>query len=151
MRVIVQRVIEASVTLPQEGDISGHIDQGLLAMVGLQRDDTDASLDWMVEKLIHLRIFPDENGKMNLSIKELEAASVLLIPNFTVGCHVGKGRRPSFDGALPPDAADVMFSRFVEKFSQKFARVQTGRFGAHMLIRSCNDGPITFVIESQAQ
>lgn len=151
MRVVVQRVAEACVTLPEEDDVSGKIGRGLLAMVGLQRGDTTASLDWMASKLLHLRMFPDSDGKMNLSVLRVPDASVLLVPNFTVGCDVGKGRRPSFDAALPPDAAREMFLAFVEKVMGKGVEVRTGVFGAEMRVRLCNDGPVTFVIESQDQ
>lgn len=148
MRVIVQRVSHASVALPQEGDVSGQIARGLLVLVGLQKEDTDGTLDWMVRKLLNLRIFPDESGKMNLCLGEVEDGSVLLVPNFTVACDIGKGRRPSFDGAMPPDAAAEMFRVFVGKFAEKTSLVQTGQFGAHMRVACCNDGPVTFVIDS---
>lgn len=151
MRVVVQRVAEASVTLPEEVDVSGAIGPGLLAMVGLQVGDDDRVLEWMAMKIMHLRIFADSNGRMNLAITDVPGAGLLLVPNFTVGCAVGKGRRPSFDAAMPPAEARGMFDRFVEKLSGKVAHVQTGVFGAEMHVRSCNDGPVTFVIESQAQ
>lgn len=149
MRIVVQRVTEASVTLPREDDVSGRIGHGLLAMVGLQRGDTDAILEWMANKLLQLRVFPDTEGKMNLSVLEVPDAQVLLVPNFTVGCDVGKGRRPSFDTALPPDTARGMFDVFAGKFAGKGIRIETGVFGAEMHVRLCNDGPVTFVIESR--
>jgi D-tyrosyl-tRNA(Tyr) deacylase len=151
MRIVVQRVAEASVTLHESGDISGAIGPGLLAMVGLQAGDTDRTLDWMAEKIVQLRIFPDENGKMNLAVTDVPGGGLLLVPNFTVACMVGKGRRPGFDAAMPPDGARAMFQRFVEKVLEKTGHVETGVFGAAMRVQSCNDGPITFVIESQAQ
>lgn len=149
MRVIVQRVCEASVKLPGRGDISGRIGPGLLVLVGLQQGDDEAAIDWMANKLLTLRIFADDHGKMNLPVTEVEGAGILLVPNFTVGCDVGKGRRPSFDRALPPDAACSMFELFAEKFAGKQS-VQLGVFGAHMHVVCCNDGPVTFVIESPA-
>lgn len=148
MRIVVQRVSEARVTLPREGDVSGQIGHGLLAMVGLQRGDTDATLGWMADKLMQLRIFPDAEGKMNLPVTDVPGAQVLLVPNFTVGCDIGKGRRPSFDAAMQPDAARAMFSTFSGKFAGKGVGVETGVFGAKMHVRLCNDGPVTFVIES---
>ncbi len=151
MRVVVQRVAEASVTLPREGDVSGQIGPGLVAMVGLQQGDTGATLEWMAKKLVQLRIFPDVEGKMNLSVLEVPHAKVLLVPNFTVGCDIGTGRRPSFDAAMPPDAAREAFQRFVEKIAEKGIGVEAGVFGAEMHVRLCNDGPVTFVIESQPQ
>lgn len=149
MRIVVQRVIEASVTLPREDDVSGRIGPGLLAMVGLQRGDTVPILEWMATKLLQLRIFPDAEGKMNLSVLEVPNAQVLLVPNFTVGCDVGKGRRPSFDAAMQPDEARGTFDVFVEKCSGKGIGIETGVFGAEMHVRLCNDGPVTFVIESR--
>lgn len=148
MRVIVQRVSEAGVTLPEEGDVSGQIARGLLVFVGLQQEDTDDMLTWMVHKLLNLRIFPDKDGKMNLCVTDIDAGGVLLVPNFTVGCDIGKGRRPSFDRAMPPDAAGEMFRVFAGKFVGKIGRVQTGTFGAHMHVTACNDGPVTFVIDA---
>jgi len=118
-------------------------------MVGLQRGDTDPTLEWMANKLMQFRIFPDAEGKMNLSVTEVPGAQVLLVPNFTVGCDVGKGRRPSFDAAMPPDAAREMFNVFAGKFAGKGVGVETGMFGAKMHVRLCNDGPVTFVIESR--
>lgn len=147
MRVIVQRVNEASIELPEEDDVSGSIGPGLLLLVGLQQHDDEAALDWMANKLLTLRIFPDEAGKMNLAVTDVEGSGILLVPNFTVGCNVGKGRRPSFDRAMPPDAARDMFRLFAEKFAGKVC-VELGVFGAHMRVASCNDGPVTFVIES---
>ncbi|UYV13155.1 MAG: D-aminoacyl-tRNA deacylase [Phycisphaera sp.] len=151
MRVVIQRVAEASVILPREGDVSGQIGHGLLALVGLQRGDTDSTLDWMANKLLRLRVFPDTQDKMNLSVLEVPDARILLVPNFTVGCDIGKGLRPSFDTAMPSDAASGMFKEFVEKFSGKGINVETGVFGSEMHVRLCNDGPVTFVIESQDQ
>ncbi|MFI4883441.1 MAG: D-aminoacyl-tRNA deacylase [Phycisphaerales bacterium JB064] len=151
MRVVIQRVAKASVTLPREAHVSGSIGPGILAMIGLQRDDTEASLEWMADKLTLLRIFPDQNGKMNLSVLDIPNRAVLLVPNFTVGCEIGKGRRPSFDAAMPPDQAKVMFHALVEKIAARGAAVQTGVFGADMHVELCNDGPVTFVLESLSQ
>lgn len=120
-------------------------------MVGLQQGDTDATIDWIVDKLVRFRIFPDDQGKMNLCVCEVEDAGVLLIPNFTVGCEIEKGRRPSFDRAMPPDAAREKFLSFVEKIKEKVGNVQSGVFGAHMSVHLTNDGPVTFVIDSQKQ
>lgn len=119
-------------------------------MVGLQLGDTDATIDWMVDKLVRFRIFPDAQGKMNLSVGDVEGAGILLVPNFTIGCEIGKGRRPSFDRAMPPEEAREKFLAFVEKIAEKFGNVQSGVFGAHMLVCLANDGPVTFVIESPA-
>lgn len=149
MRVVVQRVSQASVSLPEEGDISGEIGVGLLAMIGLQQDDTDATIDWIIDKLVRFRIFPDERGKMNLCVGEVEGAGVLLVPNFTVGCEIEKGRRPSFDRAMPPDAAREKFLALVQKTAERVGNVQSGVFGAHMRVHLTNDGPVTFVIDSQ--
>lgn len=148
MRVVIQRVAKASVTLPREGHVSGQIGVGLVAMCGLQQGDTEPTLAWMAAKVCGLRIFEDALGKMNLCVQDIPDGQVLLVPNFTVGCDVGKGRRPSFDRAMAPEEARGAFGLFVEKFAENGVRVQTGVFGAEMQVQMVNDGPVTFVLES---
>lgn len=148
MRVVIQRVARAKVTLPREGDISGEIGVGLVALCGLQQGDAEHTLEWMAGKIAQLRIFEDAQGKMNLCVKDVPDGQVLLVPNFTVGCDIGKGRRPSLDGAMPPGEARAMFHLFGEKFAEKGMRVQAGVFGAEMHVEMVNDGPVTFVVES---
>jgi len=148
MRVVIQRVARASVTLPPSSHVSGQIGPGLLVFCGLQAGDTAEQLDWMARKILQLRIFPNNQGKMNLSIREVPGAQILLVPNFTVGCEISQGRRPSFDQAMPPAQASLAFDAFVERCVDQGVEVYTGVFGADMHVECCNDGPVTFVLET---
>lgn len=148
MRTVVQRVSSAGVTLPRSGDISGQITTGLAVLVGLQRGDSQTQLQWMADKITNLRIFPDHEGKMNLDVSQVPGGAILLVPNFTVGCEVGKGRRPSFDRAMSPADAKPMFHAFVDTMRATGIPIQTGVFGAEMRVTLCNDGPVTFVIQT---
>lgn len=151
MRIVIQRVSHASVAIPRNADVSVQIERGLLALIGLQRGDTDQTVQMAVEKLVNLRIFPDEQGKMNRCLLELQKPQALLVPNFTVACVLGKGRRPSFDAAMPPDQAALLFRSFVEKFAEKNIITQSGVFGAEMQVSLCNDGPVTFILDIESQ
>ena len=151
MRIVIQRVQHARVTTPQNGDVSGQIGRGLLALVGLQRGDSESTLEWAAQRLTHLRIFPDAAGKMNRSLLDLPNPQALLVPNFTVACDLGKGRRPGFEAAMPPEQAGPMFYLFVEKFAGNGVGIQTGTFGAEMHVTLCNEGPVTFILESASQ
>ena len=148
MRIVIQRAVRASVAILAHDDASTAIGQGLLLLVGFQRDDAESTLKWAANKIANLRIFPDDQGKMNLAIGDIPSAAALVVPNFTVGCDVAKGRRPSFDAAMPPDRAAPMFDRFVQLLSDAGIPVATGVFGAQMMVSVCNDGPVTFVLES---
>lgn len=152
MKIVVQRVGRATVKV--DGRIVGSIGVGLLALVGIESGDTDRDLEWMAEKVLNLRIFHDDDGKMNRSVLEIGAGvggGVLAVPNFTVAGDCRKGRRPSFDKAMAPPAAERAFVRFADMMRSRSGgkvRVETGLFGAHMHVELMNDGPVTLVIES---
>lgn len=145
MRAVVQRVSAASVRVA--GEAVGAIEGGLLVLVGVADGDTDADLDWLARKLTGLRIFPDEQGKMNRSVIDV-SGSVLLVSQFTLCADVGKGTRPSFGRAMEPARAEAMFDRLVAKVSGSVP-VATGRFGAQMEVALTNDGPVTLWLDSR--
>lgn len=145
MRVVVQRVTRAAVTV--EGKVVGQIGPGLMVLVGFCPGDGDAELDWMARKLSGLRLFEDADGKMNLSVEEVDG-EVLLVPQFTLYGDCRKGRRPGFSGALAPDHATILFDRFCDKFAAGGKPVPRGIFGAHMQVSLVNDGPVTLLIDS---
>lgn len=148
MRVLVQRVREAKVTV--EGQVTGEIGPGLLLLVGIHDSDTDAQLDWMAAKCAQLRIFEDEAGKMNLSLKDV-GGQALVVSQFTLYGDCKKGNRPSFNQAGKPAFASKMCDRFCDKLEQALGRpVPTGRFAADMLVSLVNDGPVTIWLERAA-
>lgn len=140
-----QRVAEASVEV--DGQIVGQIGPGLLALVGFRSGDTEADLAWMTSKLLGLRIFPDDADKMNLALTD-HGGALLLVPQFTLYGDCRKGRRPSFDGALAPEQATVLFDRFCASCVAAGVLPQRGIFGAHMRVSLLNDGPVTLILES---
>lgn len=145
MRVVIQRVKHASVEV--EGNIVGKIDKGILAYVGIEKGDTEKEITFMAEKIINLRIFPDDQYRMNLNIKDINGA-ILSISQFTLASYIKKGRRPDFTNAEDPTKAETLY----EKFNRLLAReipVEKGVFGAMMNIESINDGPVTFIIEKK--
>lgn len=145
MRVVVQRVTEASVTV--EGEITGQIGPGLLVLVGFAPTDTAAELDWMARKLVQLRIFSDAEGKMNLSVQDV-GGEVLVVSQFTLLADARKGTRPSYVQAAPPPVAIPLYEDFVRQLQTLLGRpVATGRFGADMKVRLLNDGPVTIILE----
>lgn len=148
MRVVLQRVSEASVTIA--GSVVGEIVAGLVLLVGFTEEDSEDSeekLVWMAEKIIGLRVFNDEYGKMNLSLDEVDG-SLLVVSQFTLYGDIRKGRRPSFIRAAPPDIAVPLYERFVALLEARLpGRVATGRFGAMMDVALVNDGPVTLVLE----
>lgn len=149
MKVVVQRAGRASVSI--SGALHSEIGAGLLLLVGIGRQDTDADLEWMSRKILALRIFEDESGKMNLSVRDTGGA-ILAVSQFTLYADVSRGNRPGFSGAAPPEVAQVLFDRFVEVLRKESGRpVETGRFGADMQIDLLNDGPVTIIIESPAK
>lgn len=146
MRVIIQRVTQASVTV--EGKIVGAINKGLLIFLGVAKTDTSAQADYLVRKLVELRIFEDQAGKMNLSSQEAGAA-FLVVSQFTLYGNCNKGRRPSFDEAAEPVMAEELYNYFIAQLQQSGAQVQTGQFKAMMDVALINDGPVTLIIDSQ--
>lgn len=143
MRVVIQRVDRAAVTV--EGKIVGQIGRGILAYVGIERGDTEKEIAFMAEKIINLRIFPDQGGKMNLSLKEING-EILTISQFTLASHIKKGRRPDFNNAEEPAKAAALYEKFNRLLAEEI-EVETGVFAAMMKIESINDGPVTFIIE----
>jgi len=146
MRVIVQRVKSAKVRI--DNMITAMVDKGLLLLVGISRTDGSVDADYLVDKIAGLRIFPDEQEKMNLDIRETGGA-LLIVSNFTVYGDCRKGRRPSFDIAAPPAEAKVLYDYFVEKAKATGIPVESGVFQAHMLVELENDGPVTLICESR--
>lgn len=145
MRAVVQRVSSAAVEV--EGREVGSIGRGLLVLLGVGRDDTRADLDWLAGKIVCLRIFPDPEGQMNLSLAEV-GGSLLVVSQFTLYGDCRKGRRPSFVDAAGPQSAEALYREFVEKARERGAPVVTGRFGADMQVRLVNDGPVTLLLDT---
>lgn len=146
MRTVVQRVIEASVEV--EGKVVGKINHGLLVYVGIEKGDTQKEINFMAEKILNLRIFPDQENKMNLCIKDIKGSGILSISQFTLASHIKKGRRPDFNNAADPGKAKLMYNSFNEALSREI-NVEKGIFGAMMNISSINNGPVTFIIEKK--
>jgi D-tyrosyl-tRNA(Tyr) deacylase len=143
--MVVQRVSEASVTALQR--TSGSIRTGLLVFLGVSRSDTTGDADYLVDKLLGLRIFPDETGKMNRNVEEA-GGSLLIVSQFTLYADCRRGRRPSFDLAAPPEQAQKLYDYFVEAARRGPVSVETGIFQASMRVALVNDGPVTILIES---
>lgn len=148
MRLVIQRVTEARVEI--DGRVCGSIQTGLLALVGVAKTDTRADGAYLAEKLIHLRIFRDESGRMNRSVIEA-GGGLLVVSNFTLYGDCGKGRRPSFDLAAGPEQARSLYEDFLANLRGRGIAVETGVFQAMMEIHLVNDGPVTFVIDSKAE
>ncbi len=146
MRFVIQRVERAKVTV--EGKVSGEIGNGYVVLVGLLPNDDDKVMDYMLDKLVNLRIYEDENDKLNLSLKDI-GGEILIVPNFTLYGDARKGRRPSYAKAAPPDEAEKLFDRFVEKAKETGLNVQTGIFRTHMKVELVNDGPVTILLDSE--
>lgn len=145
MRVVLQRVARASVSV--DGETVGQIGRGLLLLVGFTDGDDDDALDWMADKVTSLRIFPDDEGRMNLGADEV-GADVLIVSQFTLYGDTRKGRRPSFVHAAHPDVAIPLYEGFVRRLTERgTGRVETGEFGAMMQVELVNDGPVTLVLE----
>ncbi len=147
MRVIIQRVKEASVTV--EGDVSGRIAAGLLVLAGFEEADEERDLDWMAGKIVRLRLFADAEGVMNHSVQEA-GGEILAVSQFTLYASVKKGNRPSWSRAARGDVSGPLFQRFVDKLSAALGKpVPTGVFGADMQVALVNDGPVTLSIDSR--
>ena len=145
MRVVVQRVSRASVTI--DGEVTGSIGRGLLLLAALKGDESEQDLAWMANRCVGLRIFQDDQGKMNRSLDEVKGGGILAISQFTLYGDCRKGRRPSFIGAGDPVASEKLFDRFLVLLREAGVPVATGRFGAMMQVELVNDGPVTLIID----
>jgi len=138
---LIQRVTHAAVTVGDE--TVGTIDRGLLALIGVERDDGTDQADRLLERLLGYRVFPDQDGRMNLSLKDT-GGGLLLVPQFTLAADTGKGMRPSFTPAADPEQGERLFNDLTDRAAKRHHPVATGRFGAHMRVSLTNDGPVTF-------
>ena len=143
MKAVIQRVKRASV---RAGELEAIIGPGMLVLVGLEAGDTEATCTWAASKIAGLRIFEDAEGKMNLGLPEM-GGEILAVSQFTLAGSIAKGRRPSFDGAMSPDAARILFQRFLELLKAQHPAVKSGFFQEHMEVELVNDGPVTFILE----
>jgi len=144
MKILVQRVLSADVSVNQK--ITGQINRGLLVFLGVEKNDTTAQADYLANKLVNLRIFEDENEKMNLSVQDI-SGGILLISQFTLAADMSRGNRPGFDNAETPEKAKQMYEYFIQKLTEKGIAPETGVFQADMKVRLINDGPATFWLE----
>jgi D-tyrosyl-tRNA(Tyr) deacylase len=145
LKAVIQRVREAKVEV--DGKTVGQIGNGILILLGVENRDTELDADWLAEKIGNLRIFEDQAGKMNLSVREIEG-ELLAVSQFTLAGNCAKGRRPSFDSAAPPEEANRLYEYFVWKLRVLGLPVKTGVFQAMMLVSLTNNGPVTFILES---
>ena len=147
MRVVIQRVSEASVTINQ--DIVASIKSGLLILLGIVDEDTQEDIDWLCRKISGLRIFNDENGVMNKSVQEIKG-DIIVVSQFTLHASVKKGNRPSYIKASKPDVAEPLYENFKKTLQKHIEKpIQSGEFGADMKVRLLNDGPVTIIIDSK--
>jgi len=146
VKALLQRVSQASVSIG--GEVVGKIGRGLVVLVGVAGGDGDKDIDYLVQKTANLRIFPDDDGRFNLSALDI-GGELLLVSQFTLLADTRKGRRPSFVAAAPPQEAAGLFDRFVEQARATGLRVETGRFQEHMMVEIHNDGPVTILLDSR--
>lgn len=149
MRIVIQRVSEASVTI--EGKVKSEIGWGLLVLLGIEDADTKDDIDWLVKKIVGLRIFDDEGGVMNLSVKDIDG-DIIVVSQFTLHAATKKGNRPSYIKASKPDFAIPMYEQFCSTLEEQLGKaIGTGEFGADMKVRLLNDGPVTITIDSKTK
>jgi len=146
MRAVIQRVKESSVFV--DNACVGRIDRGLLVLLGIAKDDTEDGVDWLIDKIVNLRIFEKEDGKFDESLLDINGA-LLLVSQFTLYGDCTRGRRPSFSEAMPSSEARKLFDIFVDRARKRVVNVQTGVFQAHMDVALINDGPVTIIIDSK--
>ncbi len=142
---LIQRVSHASVEV--DGEVVGDIGRGILLLLGVQREDTEESAKKLLHKVMHYRIFPDENDKMNLNVHQAEGG-LLVVSQFTLAADTQKGLRPSFTLSAPPEQAEALYDYFLAQAAEVCPQVAAGVFGASMKVSLCNDGPVTFMLES---
>ena len=148
MRAIVQRVKESAVTV--NNDTVGRIGPGMMVLLGVSREDTKEDADYLVEKIVHLRIFQDDQQKMNLSLSQTKGA-MLVVSQFTLYGDCGKGRRPSFVHAAQPEAGEALYTYFIGRVKDKGIETAQGLFGAMMDVHLINDGPVTLIVQSKKE
>jgi D-tyrosyl-tRNA(Tyr) deacylase len=147
MRAVIQRVTRASVTI--EGKIHGQISNGILVLVGIEDADSSEDIEWLSGKIVNMRIFNDENGMMNISLKEVDG-DILLISQFTLHASTKKGNRPSYSKASKPEIAVPLYEKMIDQLSNDLGKkIQTGIFGADMKVELLNDGPVTIVMDTK--
>lgn len=146
MRAVVQRVKNASVTIGQE--TAAEIGKGLVVLLGVEKEDSIDDACYLAEKVVTLRIFEDQEGKMNRSLQDIDG-ELLIVSQFTIMGDVRKGRRPSFTQAAPPEEAEKLYNGFVEICKSKIVKVSTGQFQTEMLVKIYNDGPVTILLDSK--
>jgi len=144
MIALIQRVAEAKVVVNNKN--IGEIQQGILAFIGIEKNDHDETVSRLVDKVLSYRIFADEEDKMNLSVQDIKGG-LLLVPQFTLAADTQKGCRPSFSSAAPPEEGERLFNEFVKQAKNKYKQIETGQFGADMKISLLNDGPVTFWLQ----
>ena len=145
MRAVVQRVLQAEVKI--ENNVTGRIGSGLLVYLSIAKTDSQADAEFIADKLVNLRIFADDAGKMNRSVRDVQGG-ILIVSNFTLHGDCRKGRRPSFDNAAEPKLARQLYERLIELISKQAIPLQQGSFGEYMQVSSINDGPVTFLLDS---
>lgn len=143
---LLQRVTQASVTV--NGEITGEIQQGILVLLGIQKNDTEETANKLIDKILAYRMFSDENKKMNCSVQQIEGG-ILVVSQFTLAADTKKGLRPSFSSAAPPALAEKLYDYFVMQLRSKHTQIATGIFGADMQVSLTNDGPVTFMLEME--
>lgn len=146
MRAILQRVLKSSVEV--EGEIVGQINKGFNILLGITHEDTEKEINWLVNKIVNLRIFSDVDGKMNLSLKDV-GGEILLISQFTLYADSVKGRRPSFTSAANPKVAEKLYFKMIEEFRKEEIKIETGIFGEDMKVEIINDGPVTIILDTK--
>ncbi len=148
MRLVIQRVSRAEVRV--DGAVVGRIGSGMLLLVGVERGDVEADLDAVSDKVLHMRIFEDDAGKMNLSALDT-GAGILVVSQFTLAADLSRGRRPGFECAAPPEDAERLYEALVERLRKSPLRIETGRFRAFMEVELVNRGPVTFILEKRGR
>ena len=149
MRIVIQRVKKASVSIDEQ--IVANINQGLLILLGIENADNENDIKWLVQKILGLRIFSDAEGKMNLSVSDIQG-EILIVSQFTLFASTVKGNRPSFLKSAKPDISIPLYKNFLETIKKETSlKIETGQFGADMEVSLINDGPVTIIIDSQAR
>jgi D-tyrosyl-tRNA(Tyr) deacylase len=148
MRAVIQRVSRAAVRI--DGEIHGEITHGMVVLLGIRGGDAVSDLQWLAEKVVNLRIFEDQQGKMNRSLADIDG-EMLIISQFTLYGDCRKGRRPGFSSAAPPEIAEPLYRRFIEEVKNRQVKVATGIFQAAMEVELVNDGPVTLLLDSEKQ